>query len=361
MVRKTEGAVSGKTMAVLVIVGILIAAWVAGAVYVLELIGEEEEPDLVIYTYESFQNPDYGLGPAVIPKFEKMYDIKVKVITPGDVGAVIGRLNIEKDHPKADIAIGVDNSMLYKNKSMRSDLFEPYIPENISRLDPSIADDLDNFMVPYDYGYIAMICNGDMMDDRGLEIPRDLLDLADPRYDGQLLLPDPGTSSTGSSFMIWAASVAGENYSAFCDALAENANGRVLSSWDAMYNAWGEGEAPIAISYGLDTAYEVKYYGTNNTVTVVPDHQGYRQIEGACLVKGAPHRDLATLFLEFVLSDEFQTEVHKNVMLPVVPGTEMDPYFATHGEFASQHVEPTTGEVLENYDHWYEVWREAFF
>ncbi|MGA1820286.1 MAG: thiamine ABC transporter substrate binding subunit [Thermoplasmatota archaeon] len=355
------GAVSGKTMVILVIIGILISAWVLGTVYILHIIGEEEEPDLVIYTYESFQNPEYGLGPAVIPKFEEMYGVKVKVVTPGDVGAVIGRLNAEKQAPQADIAIGVDNSMLYKNKTMRIDLFEPFVPGNISRLEPSIARDLDNYMVPYDYGYIAIICNGGMMEERGLEIPGDLMDLADPRYDGQLLLPDPGTSSTGSSFMIWAASVAGENYSSFLGDLADNANGRVLSSWDAMYNAWLDGEAPIAISYGLDTAYEMKYYGTNNTVTVVPDHQGYRQIEGACLVKGAPHKEVAELFLEFILSDDFQTEVHRNVMLPAVAGVELDPYFTTYGEFAARHVEPATAEVLENYDSWYQAWREAFF
>ncbi|MGA1792510.1 MAG: thiamine ABC transporter substrate binding subunit [Thermoplasmatota archaeon] len=356
-----EGAVSGKTIAILAIIFILITAWVLGTVYYLYLIGEEEEPDLVIYTYESFQNPDYGLGPAVIPKFEKMYDVKVKVITPGDVGTVIGRLNAEIDDPKADIAMGVDNSMMYKNKTMRTDLFEPYVPANISRLDPSIAEDLDNYMVPYDYGYLAMICNGETMRNRGLEIPDDLMDLADPQYDGQLILPDPGTSSTGSSFMIWAASVAGENYSAFFGDLADNANGRVLSSWDAMYDAWLKGEAPIAISYGLDTAYEVKFYSTNNTVTVVPDHQGYRQIEGACLVKGAPHKELAQLFLEFILSEDFQTEVHRNVMLPAVTGIELDPYFSSHGEFATQHVEPTNEDVLENYDRWYQAWREAFF
>jgi len=359
MYRRTEGSISGKTIVILVIIGVLTLLWITGTVYFLELIGEEEEPDLVIYTYESFQNPEYGLGPAVIPKFEKMYDVKVKVVTPGDVGTVIGRMNMEKDDPKADIVIGIDNSMLYKAVNMN--LLESYTPENLSRVDQTMIFDPDHYMVPYDYGYLAIICNSEMMEDRGLEIPDDLLDLGDPQYDGQLLLMDPSTSSTGSSFLIWAASVSGENHSAFFNALADNANGKVLSSWDAMYEAWGKGEAPIAISYGLDTAYEVENYGTNNTVTVVPDHQGYRQIEGACLVKGAMHKDLAQKFLEFVLSDEFQTEVHRNVMLPVVPGIELDPYFATYGEFASQHVEPTTEEVMENYDDWYQAWREAFF
>ena len=161
--------------------------------------------------------------------------------------------------------------------------------------------------------------------------------------------------------MIWSAMVAGENTSAFFNELAENANGRVLSSWSAMYDAWLDGEAPIAISYGLDTAYEIKHFGSNNTITVVPDHQGYRQIEGACLVKGARHEELAKLFLEFILSDEFQSEVYRNVMLPVVPSIETDPIYAEHGEDAVIHVEPTTQIVMDKYDEWYEEWRNAFF
>jgi thiamine transport system substrate-binding protein len=199
------------------------------------------------------------------------------------------------------------------------------------------------------------------MEERDLDIPEDVLDLADEQYDGELLLLDPATSSTGSSFMIWAASAAGEGHASFFSELADNANGRVLGSWDAMYDAWGRGEAPIAISYGLDTAYEVMGSGTNNTVTVVPDHQGYRQIEGAGLVKGAPHKELAKKFLDYILTDEFQAQVYNNYMLPVVPGVEIDPIFAEHGVFATDHIEPTTEEVVENYDIWYDAWRDAFF
>jgi thiamine transport system substrate-binding protein len=352
-----NGSVSGKTITILVIIGLVLVLWIAGTVYVLNLIGKEEESHLVIYSYESFQS--YGLGPAVIPKFEELYDVNVTVVTPGDTGEVLGRLNMEKGDPDADIVIGVDNSMLYK--AVKMDLLEPYVPKNIDRLDPTMDFDPGHYVVPFDHGYIAIICNGEMMRERDLEIPDDLLDLADPQYDGQMLLLDPATSSTGSSFMIWAASVAGEARSDFFEDLADNANGRVLSSWDAMYTAWEGGEAPIAISYGLDTAYEVMWYGTNNTITVVPDHQGYRQIEGAGLVNGAPNKEMAKKFLDFILTDEFQSEVHNNYMLPVVPGTEIDPLFVQYGEDAEVHVEPTTEEVMENYDDWYEAWRNAFF
>jgi thiamine transport system substrate-binding protein len=352
-----NGMMAGKTITILSIVMLFLALWVSGTVYVLNKIGEEGDHDLVIYAYDSFQS--YGLGPAVIPLFEEMYNVNVTVVTPGDVGTILGRMNMEKDDPTADIVIGVDNSMLFKAVEM--DLLEPYEPENFFRLDPTMNFDPENYVVPFDYGYIAIICNRELMHERNLDVPEDLLDLADPQYDGQLLLLDPATSSTGSSFMIWAASVAGENHTSFFEDLADNANGKVSGSWDAMYSQWENGEAPIAISYGLDTAYEVMWSGTNNTITVVPDHQGYRQIEGAGLVKDAPHKDLAQKFLEFILSDEFQSQVYNNYMLPVVPGIEIDPYFVEYGVSAETHVEPTTDQVMENYDDWYDSWRKAFF
>jgi ABC-type thiamine transport system substrate-binding protein len=47
-------------------------------------------------------------------------------------------------------------------------------------------------------------------------------------------------------------------------------------------------------------------------------------------------------------------------MLPVIPEIEIDPIFTEYGENAEHHVEPTTQEVIENYDLWYDAWREAF-
>ncbi|MCK5772402.1 MAG: hypothetical protein KAH57_01305, partial [Thermoplasmata archaeon] len=63
---------------------ILLVMCITGSVFYLQGLSENEDPDLVIYSYESFQS--YGLGPAVIPLFEDMYNVKVKVVTPGDVG-----------------------------------------------------------------------------------------------------------------------------------------------------------------------------------------------------------------------------------------------------------------------------------
>ncbi len=351
------GVLSRGTIITLIAISFIFALAVGSAIFILEETKDDGNKDLVIYAYESFVT--YGLAEAVIPAFEELYDVNVSIHTPGDMGVVLSQLELEKGDPKADIVIGVDNSMLHKAVSLN--LLEPYTPLNIERLDPTFAFDPDHFIVPFDYGYIAMICNGSMMEERGIPFPTSVLDLANPVYDGQILLLDPAQSSTGSSFMIWAGTVAGEDHQGYFNGLADNANGKMFGSWDVMYALWGEGEAPIAISYGLDTAYEKMWFGTANTVTIVPEDEGYRQIEGAGMVKGANDPDLAKKFLDFILTDTFQEQVYNNYMLPVVPSTPIDPAFQEYGVFAEDHVEPTLPDLEENYEDWMDSWRNAFF
>ncbi|MFO8051227.1 MAG: thiamine ABC transporter substrate-binding protein [Thermoplasmatota archaeon] len=346
---------SGKKAAFAFLAVLIIILAVAGAIYILERVGKESEAQLVIISYTSFS--EWGLGPWAEEEFEELYDINVTIDTNyGDVGQVINA--IDKGGVDADLVIGIDNSML--RTAVELDLLDTYRPGNIDRVDPGLIFDPQYRVIPYDYGYIAIICNSEMMDERGLPYPGSVMDLADNVYRDQLMLLDPTMSSTGSSFLIWAASVAGEQLDAYLEDLSENAY-NVFQSWDIMYNAFMEGEAPMAISYGLDTASEIQYYGETDTVTVVPEEEGYRQIEGAGILKGARNRENAELFLEFMLSDQFQSRVGYNVMLPVVPTVEVDEVYMEHGEFAEQHVEPGQDTIMESYDEWLSSWESAFY
>ena len=353
---KEGGAISSKTVAIIIVACLLLLIVVGGAIYILES-KSEEKGDLVIYTYDSFV-AEWGLGPKVIPLFEEKYDVNVTVLPQGDVGGIIDRLEIEKDDPKADIALGIDNSMLHM--AVEEDLLETYTPPNLDRVNQSLVFDPEHHLIPYDYGYIAIICNRELMEERNLPVPDKLTDLADSIYRDQILLIDPATSSTGASFMIWAAQVTGDEYPQFFQDLAENRRA-LYDTWDNMYyNGYMEGEAPIAISYGLDTAFEMSYYGTHDNITVVPQDHGYRQIEGAGIVKGAKNRSLAEKFIQFMISDQFQEHVESNVMLPVVDGIEISEYFREYGEYATEHAEGTQSEIGDNYRSWLNEWDQAF-
>jgi thiamine transport system substrate-binding protein len=335
---------------VLVIVGAVV-----GAAYLLAS-EKEKEGELVIYCYDSFVS--WGLGPEVEAAFEVKYGVNISIVKCGDVGGLIGRLDAEKKDPKADVAVGIDNSMLHI--ALDKGILSTFKPSNIDRANASLVFDPEYHVVPYDYGYIAIICNGSAMERSNIPYPDSIMDLGGPAYDGKIILLDPASSSTGASFLVWAASVAGSGLGSYLDDLAGNANGRVVGSWDLMYAAFMAGEVPIAISYGLDTAYEKLFYNTTNTVTIVPENEGYRQIEGVGIVKGARHRDLAESFVEFCLTDAFQAKVGYNVMLPAVPGTTVEPIYLQYGEYATTHVEPPQGTIRSDFDPWLEQWDRSF-
>ena len=343
-----------RTIAIIAVLAILTLA-VGGSIYYLSRLGEKDN-DLVIYCYDSFVT--WGLGPEVKGIFEDRYGVRLSMVPCGDVGQLLGRLDAEKGSPKADIAIGIDNSMLHIAKKL--DLLEPYLPPNIDRVNTSLIFDIGHLVTPYDHGYIAIICNRSLMERRSLPYPSSLLDLSDPVYKGQIMLMDPATSSTGSSFLIWAAAVAGEDLEGYLKAVSSNCGGRVVGTWDAMYAAFLAGEVPISISYGLDTASEILFYGSSGTVTIVPENEGYRQIEGAGIVKGAKNRELAERFIEFMLEEDFQSRVGYNVMLPVVPGSYVAPEFLEHGCYAIEHIEPGSDVIEENYGTWMGIWEDYF-
>lgn len=356
---KDDGRSTVRTaVSISIIVLILFALVISAVVYLESRDREEGNADLVIYSYDSFQS--WGLSEAVIPLFKEKYDLNVTLHTMGDTGNVLARLVLEKDRHLADLVIGVDNSMLHR--ALDEDLLQTYIPTGISDVASDLVFDPDGYLTPYDYGYLAIICNSEMMDERGLPYPDSLLDLADPVYKDSIMFTDPITSSTGSSFLIWASSVSGDDRSEFFESLSRNSF-NVYGTWDAMYSAFHAGEAPLAISYGLDTASEMMYAEdpeSVTTITIVPENEGYRQIEGAGIVKGSRNREAAELFLEFMLSDDFQSRVGKNVMLPVVEGATVDSLYLEHGSFATSHVEPDQTEIIENWDTWLSDWEDAF-
>jgi thiamine transport system substrate-binding protein len=349
-----KGRVSPGAIKVLVVLAMILTIVTSTAVYVLRESSNRED-GLVIIAYPSFAS--YGLGPAAISRFRERTGTEVTLRTPGDVGTLIDVLNREKGDPRADLVIGIDNSMLHT--ALRLGLLEPYRSPLMERVNSSLVFDPTFHLTPYDYGYIAIICREELMEKRGLPYPGSVMDLADPVYKGQLLLIDPATSSTGASFLIWSAAVAGDSFKDHLHGLSRNAL-NVFSSWDAMYTAYLNGEAPIAISYGLDTAYEMGYYGESGTVTIVPEREGYRQIEGAGIVKGARNKKSAMEFLDMMLEDGFQELVGLNVMLPVVPGVEVNSTYIEHGRFAIEHIEPEQSTVATMYPTWLSEWDRAF-
>jgi len=204
-----------------------------------------QEPDLVIYAYDSFVS-EWGPAPRVIPKFEKLYNVKVQVISAGDAGQVLNRAILEKNNPGADIALGIDNNLLAK--AIDSGILEPYKSKNIKLIPDELIFDKTYHVTPFDYGYFAIVYDSVKLND----IPKNFEELTRPQYKNKLILEDPRTSSPGLGFLLWTVSVYGEKYIDYWKRLKPNIL-TITEGWDTAYGLFTSGETPMVLSYTIQS------------------------------------------------------------------------------------------------------------
>lgn len=266
--------------------------------------------ELVIYTYSSFAS---GIAQKVLPIFEKQNNVKVKLLSFGDAGNVLARLILEKDQPKADVVIGLDQPLL--KRAISEGLLIKFVPENISMIKNKELLDMQGYGIPFDYGAIALVYNTEKINNP----PKSFKELLDERFKRKLVVQDPRTSSTGLSFMLWTVAVFGED--GFLDYWKSLKNNilTITPGWDEAFSMLETGEADIMVSYATDGAYSYHEYGSLKYLPVVMEEGAFVQIEYAAIVKSSKNIELAKKFIEFVLSKEFQSQVPLNQwMYPVV-------------------------------------------
>ncbi len=310
-----------------------------------------QKPTLVVYTYPSFVS--WGLANATIPTFEREYGVNVKVITMNS-GELVNRLILEKGHPYADVVIGIDNG--YAAEAVKAGVLESYTPPDINVVPEWLVRELDptHHLVPFDYGAIAIDYNRTKLKSP----PKTFEGLLKPRWKKSLILEDPRTSTTGRTFLLWTIGAFGDpGWLYYWEKLKPQIY-TIVKSWDAGWAMWTKGEAPLLVSYVTDPAYDA-YYGKRNTSTIgviLLNGTAYVQIEGVGIVKGCKHPKLAEEFVNFVLSNAFQSKIAtNNWMFPASDNVTLPSVYKLVPRW-NRVVNP--GNISENYKRWLNEWVE---
>ena len=277
----------------------------------------QKEKELVVYTYDSMVS-EYGLGSLIVPKFEEKCNCKVKMIAKGDAGQIITALKLEKNNPKADIVLGIDNSLL--SRVLKENLLEEFQPKNIDLVSEELRFDKSNHLTPYDYGFIAFI-----YDSEKVGKPESFEALLNPELGKKILIQNPRTSSPGMALLLWTIKIYGDpGYKDYWKKLKPNIL-TVTQGWDESAGLFSAGEAPIYLSYASSPPYYVEYEGIENYLAAEFKEGHIIQIEGMGILKSSKNKELAAQFIEFSLTEEFQNEipftqfmfpVNKNAFLP---------------------------------------------
>ncbi len=264
-----------------------------------------DKPELVVYTYDSFVS-DWGPGPQVEQAFEATCACDLKLIAVGDGAGILSRLQLESGRTDADIVLGLDTNLTAAAKETG------LIAEHglSGSFDMPLAWEDGNFL-PYDWGYFAFVYD----ETKVPEAPKSFEALIDSNL--EIVIQDPRSSTPGLGLMMWVEAAYGADAARIWEGLAPRIV-TVTKGWDEAYGMFLEGEADMVLSYTTSPSYHI-IAEEDTTKKAAPFEEGhYMQVEVAGIVEGTDQPDLAKTFLEFMISDGFQSIIPTtNWMYPV--------------------------------------------
>ncbi len=302
------------------------------------------KPVLTIYAYDSF-TAEWGVGPSVEKAFEAKCDCDLQMIGLDSSLAVLSRLQLEGDKTKADIILGLDTASMGEAK--KTGLLQPH---NIKAENLSLPQAWkDETFLPFDYGYFAFI-----YDKRRLQNPpKSLAELVANKDNLKIVFSDARFSSVGLGLVLWMKHIYGDKVAEAWQQIQPN----ILSvppSWSSAYKLYTSGEADLVLSYTTSPAYHIIAEEDENYAFANFSEGHYMQIETAAMTKNA-NKKLASDFLQFMLSDEFQNLIPEGQwMYPVTNVTTPEAF----GKVPEALLFPAE-YITENRKIWLQEWQNA--
>ena len=263
-----------------------------------------DTPELTVYTYDSFVS-DWGPGPVIEAAFEETCKCDLKLVGAGDGAALLARILLEGKRSDADVVLGLDTNLT--ETALDTGLFAKHSVSAEFDLPIPWADD---HFVPYDWGYFAFVHNTDMA------APSNFRALADS--DLKIVIQDPRSSTPGLGLLMWVKAAYGNDAPAIWEGLSDNVL-TVTKGWSEAYGLFLEGEADMVLSYTTSPAYHLIVEDDASKAAAAFDEGHYLQIEVAAKLATSDQPELADQFLEFMVSDGFQSVISTtNWMYPAV-------------------------------------------
>lgn len=253
----------------------------------------------------------YAAGPdnmvkAMVKEFEQKQGIKVEVFS-GTTGEVLGRLEAEKDNPKADIVqvASLPAALDYKEKG----LILPYKVKNHDKLYKDWIDEEGNY-----YGFSGSALGISYNTNEVKNAPKDWSDLTKPAFKNKIAIPDPSQSGTA------------------IDLLSINVNNTKDKAWDLYKQLKDNG---MKLAGANKPALETVIKGQNAAVFGGVDYMVYAAKEKgepidisfpksgtaisprpAFILKSSKNVENAKAYMEYVTSEDGQKKVQEFFLMP---------------------------------------------
>ncbi|ENO8973416.1 thiamine ABC transporter substrate binding subunit [Vibrio parahaemolyticus] len=306
------------------------------------------ENTLTIYTYDSFA-ADWGPGPKIEQAFEAKCGCDVNFVALDDGVSILNRLRLEGGNSKADIVLGLDNNLMAEAK--KTGLLTEHNVDTANTVLPNGWS--DTTFVPYDYGYFAFVYNKEKL----ANPPKSMKELVETRDDLKVIYQDPRTSTPGQGLMLWMKSIYGDDVTQAWQKLASKTV-TVTKGWSEAYSMFLNGESDVVLSYTTSPAYHLIAENDLKFATANFAEGHYMQVEVAAKVKGSKNSELADKFMNFILSDEFQSAMPTGNWMYPVTDVELPKGFETLS-VPSKSLSFSADEVAKMRKSWIREWQSA--
>jgi thiamine transport system substrate-binding protein len=315
---------------------------------------------LTVMTHDSF-----SISEKVLADFETQHNLTVQFSKAGDAGTVLNKAILSKDQLLADVLYGLDNTFL--SRALGEGIFEPYTSPKLADIPAEFQLDPSHQALPVDYGDVCLNYDIAYFKNKDLLPPDNLDDLLKPEYKGMLVVENPATSSPGLAFLLATIGTYGdEGYLEYWKKLLAN-DLWVVNDWETAYytefSAHG-GTHPLVVSYASSPPAEVIYAETPTdiapTAVITGEGSCFRQIEFAGILQGTPNRNLAELWIDFMLSVPFQEDMPLQMFVfPVNPQARLPAEFIQFTTVPETTAQVSPQQISENRERWIREWMEA--
>ncbi len=305
---------------------------------------------LTIYTYDSFVS-EWGPGPIIEKIFEEKHNADIEFVAVDSAATLLNKVILEGDTSKADIVLGLDMNLF--DLAEQSELFTTHNINDINNLINLPLKWESNKFVPYNYGYFSFVYN-----EANLATPPKSMDELINSTNARIVIQDPRTSTPGLGLLTWMKALYGDKAGDEWKKL----NKKIISvtkGWtDAYYNFFMAGEADMVLSYTTSPAAHIMFEERYDILATTFEEGNYITIEFAGILNNSQNKDLANKFLNFMLSEEFQSVIPStNIMYPITNIKDLPEAFDKLD--VPNFIQMDPKEINKNKEKWIDEWLNA--
>ena len=304
----------------------------------------------------------FVISDAAKAAFEKESGLTLNVVTSGDGGQLANQLVLTKDAPLGDAFFGVDNS--YATRVVQAGVIEPYTSAALPTSAARFAVDDAGSLTPIDYGDVCVNVDTAWFDKKKLTPPASYEDLTKPEYQDLTVLLDPTSSSPGTAFLFGTIAHFGtDGYLDYWTRLLDN-GAKIDSGWsDAYYSDYTggseDGTYPVVVSYNTSPAETLDEAGTSTTTAAVLS-TCTDQVEYAGVLAGAKNPEGAKKIVDFLLGQEFQSEIAAGMyMYPVLESAGVPDSWTSFAPLPATTNDVPAADIAAHRDEWLSDWSDA--